>query len=196
LIGRNQTLRELCVDLNDSDDFIWVECDLNSEISAACARLRLSLAEGQIYELNPAAEDFVSRSGELIEQGLLITVDYGASRDDLLSDPHRFAGTLRAFRRHQFADDALASPGEQDLTTTVDWTALQEAGTRSGFDNLRLERLDKFLLAEGLLEALALASKKMAHPADVINLQTGAREMIRPDGLAASFQVLIQRKKF
>jgi SAM-dependent MidA family methyltransferase len=56
--------------------------------------------------------------------------------------------------------------------------------------------LDKFLLNEGLLEALSSLADQMTHPADVINLQTGAREMIRPDGLAASFQVLIQRKRY
>jgi SAM-dependent MidA family methyltransferase len=156
--------------------------------------MRLSLAEGQIYELNLAAADFVSHAAGLLNRGLLITVDYGASRDELLSAPNRFNGTLRAFRRHQFADDPLANPGGQDLTTTVDWTAMQEAGARCGFENLRLERLDKFLLNEGLLEALSSLADQMTHPADVINLQIGAREMIRPDGLAASFQVLIQRK--
>lgn len=194
IIGRRQSLRQLCVDLTEKGDFTWVEGDLGREAAEACERMRLSLAEGQIYELNVAAENFVSRSAELLKRGLLITVDYGASRDDLLSAPHRFAGTLRAFRRHHFADDALANPGGQDLTTTVDWTAMQEAGTRSGFENLRLERLDKFLLNEGLLEALSRLSGQMTHPADLINLQTGAREMIRPDGLAASFHVLIQRK--
>lgn len=194
LIGRNQTLRELCVDLNETGDFIWVEGDLNNKISEVCARMRLSLAEGQIYELNLAAEDFVSRSAEILNHGLLITVDYGASRDDLLSAPHRFAGTLRSFRRHQFADDPLANPGEQDLTTTVDWTGMQEAGASCGFDNLRLERLDKFLLEEGLLEILSALGSRTFETADRFNLNVGAREMISPEGLAASFQVLIQRK--
>jgi len=194
VIGRGQTLKQLGVDLTEKGDFVWAECDLNNEIAEVCATMRLSLAEGQIYELNPGAAAFVSRAAELLNRGLLITVDYGASRDELLSAPNRFAGTLRGFRRHQFADDALANPGEQDLTTTIDWTAMQEAGRRSGFENLRLERLDKFLLNEGLLAALSSLADQLTHPADVINLQTGAREMIRPDGLAASFQVLIQRK--
>jgi len=196
VIGRSQTLKQLGVGLTESGDFVWVECALNNEITEACARMQLNLAEGQIYELNLAAEDFVARAAGLLNRGLLITVDYGASRDELLGAPNRFAGTLRGFRQHQFADDALANPGGQDLTTTVDWTAMQEAGTRCGFENPGLERLDKFLLNEGVLEALSSLADQMTHPADVINLQTGAREMIRPDGLAASFQVLIQRKSY
>ena len=163
-------------------------------ISAACARRGLHLTEGQIYELNLAAEDLVSRAAALLDHGLLITVDYGASRDELLNAPHRFAGTLRAFRGHQFADDALANPGAQDLTTSVDWTAIQEAGARSGLETLRFERLDQFLLSEGLLEVLSALSSETADTADFFKLTTGAREMISPVGLAASFQVLVQRK--
>jgi len=195
VIGRKQTLKELCVGLNQAGNFTWVECDLNDEMSQHCARIGLRLAEGQIFELNLAAQDFVSRAASLLNQGLLITVDYGASRDELLNAPHRFGGTLRGFRRHQFADDALAGPGSQDLTTTVDWNEMQEAGARSGFEILRFQQLDQFLLSEGLLDVLLDLSSETIDTADVFNLNAGAREMISPEGLAASFQVLIQRKE-
>src|SRR5262245_39403349 len=194
VIGRNGKLKLLCVGLSETSDFVWVECDLHGDVSEYCDRIGLRLHEGQIFEVNLEAERFIARAAALIERGLLITVDYGASRDELLNDPNRFAGTLRAFRRHQMVNNVLADPGTQDLTTTIDWTWMQECGVSYGFENLRLERLDRFLLSEGLLEALLSASNRMTHAADVVNLQTGAREMIRPDGLAASFQVLIQRK--
>jgi SAM-dependent MidA family methyltransferase len=88
----------------------------------------------------------------------------------------------------------LAAPGEQDLTTTVDWTQIKEAGERAGLRVVRLERLDQFLLSEGLLQRL---SEMLAHTHDqveAVRLSTGAREMIMPHGLAASFQVLVQEK--
>jgi SAM-dependent MidA family methyltransferase len=194
LVGRGEGLRQLCISVNEAGEFVWVEGDLTDKVAAYCADIELHLSEGQVFEVNLHAEDFLSRVAALLNKGLVITVDYGATRDELLNAPDRFAGTLRAFHRHQFVNNVLANPGTQDLTTTVDWTAMQEAGARCGFENLRLERLDKFLLNEGLLEALSSLADQMTHAADVINLQTGAREMIRPDGLAASFQVLIQRK--
>ena len=194
VIGRGGGLKELCVGLNEVNDFIWVEGDLSDAISQACARLGLRLGDGQIFELNLATEEFVSRASSSLDRGFLITVDYGASRDELLNAPHRYKGTLRSFHKHQFVDDVLAAPGTQDLTTTVDWTEIEDCGVRHGFRNIQLERLDRFLLAEGLLETLSSMSERMTHPADRINLATGAREMVRPDGLAASFQVLIQRK--
>jgi len=192
VIGRGDGLRELCVGTDEIDNFVWVECELNSRVAEYCKRINLHLTEGQVYEINLEAGDFVSRAASLLKRGLLIMVDYGASRHELIS---RYEGTLRAFRRHQFIDDVLANPGGQDLTTTVDWTQLQEAGAVYGLEQLRFERLDQFLLNEGLLETHSTMANQLGKPADVVNLQLGAREMIRPDGLASSFQVLIQRKE-
>jgi SAM-dependent MidA family methyltransferase len=194
VIGRGGNLRELCVGLNESNSFVWIESDLSERVAQHCRRIQLRLAEGQIAEVNLAAEDFVSRAASLIDQGFLITVDYGAERNNLLTAPNRFAGTLRAFAEHRMATDIFANPGEQDITTTIDWTQIQEAGSGSGFENLRLEPLDQFLVSEGLLEELATATANTGNSVEALRLRTGARDLIRPDGMAASFQVLVQRK--
>jgi SAM-dependent MidA family methyltransferase len=186
--------KELCVDVTEAGEFVWVESDLSEEVAEYCERAGLRLFDGQIYEVNLGAEQFVAHAGDLLKNGLLITVDYGASRDELLTTPHRFKGTLRAFRRHQISDQILANPGSQDLTTNVDWTQLMEAGARSGFETLRFERLDQFLLHEGLPEILLTITNRITDAAAIASLQVSARDMIRPDRLAASFQVLIQRK--
>jgi SAM-dependent MidA family methyltransferase len=137
----------------------------------------------------------VRRAGDLLESGLLITVDYGAERHELLNDPNRFKGTLRSFRRHNFGKDVLSDPGAQDLTSTVDWTQLVEAGERNGFETLRLERLDKFLLAEGAIDELTNAAQTTGDEAELFNFNASAREMILPTGMASYFQVLVQRKR-
>ena len=129
-----------------------------------------------------------------IREGLLITVDYGAERHELLSDPNRFGGTLRAFRKHQFVDDLLSSPGECDLTTTIDWTQIIEAGRRHGFETLRFQRLNEFLGGEGVLGELMSAACLTKDPAEQFKLNRYALELMKPDGMAAAFQVLVQRK--
>ena len=196
VIGRKGGLRELYVSTNNRDEFVWVESELQERVAEYCARTELRLAEGQIAEVNLEAENFVSRAASLCEAGFLITVDYGAERSELLASPHRFNGTLRGFSRHQIADDVLAKPGDQDLTTTVDWTQLREAGERNGLETLRLERLDQFLLSEGLLDELATAATNTENSVEALRLQTSARELIMPGGMAASFQVLVQRKNY
>jgi SAM-dependent MidA family methyltransferase len=144
--------------------------------------------------VNLEAEDFVARAASLLDRGLLITVDYGAERNDLLSDPNRLSGTLRSFRKHQISEDVLSQPGEQDLTTTVDWTQVREAGARNGLETLRLEQLDQFLLIEDALEQIMSVSDRLTDHVELFNFNAGAREMIMPDGMAAHFQVLVQRK--
>jgi SAM-dependent MidA family methyltransferase len=189
---RERKLRELCVGLNENK-FVWVECDPHSRVAEFCRRARLRPDEGRIVEINLEAEDFVARAASLLDRGFVITVDYGAERDELLNAPHRYEGTLRAFHRHQLVIDALSHPGEQDLTTTVDWTQIKDAGALVGLETLRHERLDQFLLQEGLLEELEVLASKLSD-SDALRFRTGAREMIMPHGLAASFQVLVQKK--
>lgn len=193
VIKRDGSLRQLFVGLNESD-FVWVESDLEVSIAEYCARARLQLSEGQIAEINLDAERFVARSAGLLDCGYVIAVDYGAERNDLLSDPNRHQGTLRAFRRHQFVNDVLARPGEQDLTTTIDWTQIREAGDRAGLQTLRLERLDQFLLGQGLLSVLMEIVTSTTNAAEALYLTTSSRELILPTGMAASFQVCVQEK--
>jgi SAM-dependent MidA family methyltransferase len=194
VVGRSGKLRELRVGLNGENEFIWIEGELSGDVAEYCGRIRLQLGEGQIYEVNIGAEEFISRAAQVIGEGLLITVDYGADRNTLLNDPNRFQGTLRAFHKHNFVDDLLVRPGEHDLTTTVDWTQIQEAGARFGLEPLRLQRLDEFLLDEGALDELVRTANDIHDPVELLNFNAAARELIMPNGMAAAFQVLVQRK--
>ena len=193
VIGRGGALKELHVGLGDAGQFTWVECELDGPVAEYCDQIKLKLADGQIYEVNLRAEQFLALAAKSISEGLLITVDYGAERRELLSDPNRFSGTLRAFRRHRFVDDILAHPGEYDLTTTVDWTQIMEAGQRYGLETLRFQQLNEFLGGEDVLSEV-LTSRPVADPAEQLKLNRDALELIKSDGMAAAFQVLVQRK--
>jgi SAM-dependent MidA family methyltransferase len=185
-------LQELRVGISPTQ-FVWVQSDPDQRVEDYCRRARIYLKEGQVAEINFAAEDFVAHAASILERGFVITVDYGAERADLLDAPHRHQGTLRGFQRHRLVDDALSNPGEQDLTTTIDWTQVIEAGAVAGLEVLRFERLDQFLLDAGLLEELETRAGQLTH-AEGLRLRTSARELILPNGLAASFQVLVQAK--
>ena len=193
VVMRDGRLRQLYVGL-DQNVFVWVESDLEQSIADYCDRIDLRLAEGQIFEINLDAESFIARMAGLLDRGYVITVDYGAARKDLLIDRGRHDGTLRAFRRHQFGDNVLAKPGQQDLTTTIDWTQITEAGERAGLKTIRFDQLDQFLIAEGLLDRLGDITRSVTDSAEAMRLTTSARELILPTGMAASFQVLVQKK--
>ena len=193
ITSRGGELRSLCVALNNEDQFVWTEADLDPLIADYCQRTQIQLDEGQITEISPDAESFVMRAAGLLDRGFVITVDYGDERDALLNNPYRRQGTLRAAWHHQICQDVLQRPGCRDLTTTIDWTQMREAGDKAGLRAIRHERLDQFFIREGLLDVLQELTET-AGEAESTDLRAGAREMIMPDGMAASFQVLVQEK--
>jgi SAM-dependent MidA family methyltransferase len=122
-----------------------------------------------------------------------VTVDYGETASELYDPERRGTGSLRAFSQHRIEDDLLQFPGEQDLTSSLCWSDLIATGEREGLETIELQRLDQFLIQNGILEELEAAIRQHGGPA-VSQLALGAREMILPGGMAGSFQVLVQRK--
>lgn len=191
---RDGRLQEFYVDLGPNEDFQWVVKEPSTpRLAEYFNDLRIVLAEGQIAEVNLEIDEWLREIGKL-RAGFVIAVDYGADAADLYSANANQQGTLRGFQRHKFVDDLLAQPGEHDLTTTVDWSSVKSAATRHGFEVVELTRQDKFLLARGFLEQLGFELRDCESEVERLRTSTAAREMILPDGMAASFQVLVLKK--
>ena len=152
----------------------------------------IELAPRQIIEINLAIDSWLRRVSATLEQGFLITVDYGAEAGELYDVTLRPAGTLRGFSRHGFVEDLLAESGEYDLTSSVNWTQVKSVGERLGWKVIDFASQDKFLLNAGLLDQLQYRLDRAETEAEKLSLTTGAREMILPGGMASSFQVLVQ----
>lgn len=195
VVVRGGRLRELYVCEGEGGGFVWVEDEPSTpRLAAHFEGLGLAPAEGQLAEVCLEVEGWFARAASLGGRGFVLTVDYGDDARALLDAPHRRCGTLRAFAGHRLVEDLLASPGEQDLTATVNWTQAVKAGEAAGLETVALERLDAFLMKAGLLEQLERECALAGDAAEVAALRLGAREMILPGGMAASFQVLIQKK--
>jgi SAM-dependent MidA family methyltransferase len=188
-------LRELYVALDHRDEFAWVTGSLSTpQLAEYFKVVGVELThEGQVADVNLAIARWLSEAAKCLSRGYLITVDYGAEATDLYTAPERRQGTLRAFRRHEFRDP-LADPGQNDLTTTVDWTYVKRLGEKVGLEIIDFQRQDQFLLHAGLLEELELMTDQAEDEAENTRLRTSAREMILPAGMASSFQVLVQKK--
>ncbi|MEO8434121.1 MAG: SAM-dependent methyltransferase [Pyrinomonadaceae bacterium] len=158
------------------------------------AASEIKLAEGQVAEVNLKIEEWLTQAAAKLDQGYLITVDYGADAVDLYNSAARFAGTLRSYYQHRLIEDVLGRPGEQDITSTVNWTFVERVTRRLGLKTIKFERQDKFLLEAGLLEELEWQSWRATTEAEKLRLSVAAREMILPSGMASSFQVLVQRR--
>ena len=195
VVMREGELREMCVGVGEDEKFVWVEQKPSTpRLVEHFTRMGVSLAEGHLAEVNLDAEDWLKRAARTVGRGFIFSVDYGDEAGSLFGAPHRREGTLRAFRNHELVEDILREPGEQDLTTTINWTHIRSVGEVEGLETVALERLDAFLLRAGLLEQLERETAQAADDTEVARLRLDAREMILPGGMASHFQVLVQKK--
>jgi SAM-dependent MidA family methyltransferase len=189
-------LLEFFVDVNDRGEFVWCAQSVTKlKLRQYFEEFNVRLAEGQIAEVNLEAGSWMRTAAKLLERGYLIAVDYGAQADSLYSASERPTGTLRSFFKHQLSNDVLLHPGEKDITSSVNWSDVIRTGEGAGLKTIRFERQDQFLMREGLLEELELQVQETSEESERMSLRTSAREMILPNGMAASFQVLVQQKR-
>ncbi|HKO42017.1 MAG TPA: SAM-dependent methyltransferase [Pyrinomonadaceae bacterium] len=191
-------LKEFFVDVDVNGNFVWIlDSPSTTRLQAHVDLCATVVNEGQIVEISLELENWIATIAGSLKEGFVVSVDYGARAADLLAsspDHPRFAGTLRGFRKHAFVDDVLANPGAQDLTATVNWTAVEKLGELHQLRVIDFKPQDGFLIDAGLLDQLEIESRNAIGDADRLRLSTTAREMILPDGMAAKFQVMIQRK--
>lgn len=189
-------LCEQFVDVDRAGAFTWVaQRPSDTRLAETLRQLGAVLREGQQAEINLAAEDWLKKIAGMLASGFVVTVDYGAESQALYDPALRFGGTLRSIRQHALTENVLDGPGEQDITSHVNWTQLIEAGVEANLKAVEFKRQDQFLLDAGILDQLESLASNAASQADVVALRLGARELMMPDRMGASFQVLVQEKR-
>jgi SAM-dependent MidA family methyltransferase len=121
--------------------------------------------------------------------GAMLFVDYGHARGEYYQ-PQRRDGTLRAFRQHHLVEDVFAHPGLQDITASVDFTALAEAGVGAGFEFAGYCSQASFLLGNRLAENLAVAESRAAGEVARHNLRQQAKLLTLPSEMGERFQAM------
>jgi SAM-dependent MidA family methyltransferase len=156
-------------------------------------RLRVKLAEGQIIEVSLDAVDWLGQISDAIAEGHLVTIDYGDIAAHLYGQD-RIKGTLRAFHRHRLIDSPLERIGEQDITASVNFTALIEYGADSGLRLVSFERQSAFLIRMGLIDRIALMESGSAGDISGMKARLALKNLFVPGGVSDNFRVLIQEK--
>ncbi|HEX8817994.1 MAG TPA: SAM-dependent methyltransferase, partial [Terriglobales bacterium] len=127
-----------------------------------------------------------------IEQGVLIAIDYGYTRQEQLAGGGR--GTLAAFRRHTESSDPYEAPGEQDITAHVNFTALADATVRQGMIVNPLITQAQFLLGVGEQNQFADAFEECRLPQERAKRALQLKHLITPEGMGETFRVLVASK--
>jgi len=171
----------------DGEKFVWEKIQ-NSEFRIQNSELEAILPDNYTIEVSPAAESWWREAAGVLENGKLLTMDYGLAADELFS-PARTNGTLRAYFRHHLNDDILANVGRQDLTAHVNFPAIQKVGEENGLITEQFCAQSKFLT-----EILARAAKSNSFGewdgSDTRQFQT----LTHPEHLGRAFRVLVQSR--
>ena len=142
-------LLEVCVAVGDGVP-VFVEMEpSNPELERFVERCGVTIPDGHRFEVALAAESFVARVAAMFERGCATFVDYGDSAEGLAARPE---GSLVAYSAAGVDDRVLEAPGEKDITTHANWTAVTRACERAGLRPSPLKKQRDVLVDLGLHE--------------------------------------------
>ncbi|MCD9024452.1 class I SAM-dependent methyltransferase [Cohnella silvisoli] len=147
------------------------------------------LLDNQTIEVNLDAADWVADLASRLDRAMLVFIDYGDETEELIT-PHRMDGTLLCYYKHRAHNDPYLLPGEQDLTTHVNFSHIRRVAVHSGWKELRYGTQKKFLVESGILEKLSAHSlTDPFHP--TVRRNRAIRQLLLSDGMSELFKVQI-----
>jgi len=186
-------MKEIFVGFRDGH-FVDVAAPVSTcAITEYFAAQDVTLHEGQHAEAALEACDWISEVGRRLGRGYVLTIDYGHPAAELFDEHHK-RGTLLAYQNHRVSEEFYTSPGEQDLTAHVNFTALETWGKRSGLETVRCTSQTAFLLALGQGNEFADLYDEGETEAERVRSRLQLKTLIYPEGMGEQFQVLVQRK--
>ncbi|WP_424682028.1 class I SAM-dependent methyltransferase [Frateuria sp. YIM B11624] len=147
-------------------------------------------ADGYRSEVLPQLPYWIQAVAGTLTAGVMLFVDYGYVRREYYL-PERSDGTLMAHYRHHAHNDPLHWPGLNDLTASVDFTALAEAGNSAGFGVAAYLPQAQFLLASGLQAAFEQAHAQAGDDFARHRLAQEVRRLTMPEQMGERFQAML-----
>jgi SAM-dependent MidA family methyltransferase len=143
-------------------------------------------------EINLEALKWINEISACLKKGYIITIDYGYSGAELYCDRHS-QGTIVCYHNHSVNDCPYEHIGRQDITSHVNFSALDHWGMKSGLFSCGFTNQASFLLGLGLNEYL---TQSMNHAKNFSDLKRNAllKYMLLID-MGDKYKVLIQQKE-
>ena len=149
-------------------------------------------AEGERAEVALVGQRVMAEVASQIEQGFVVTIDYGYTRDEQLAGRHR--GTVTAYRHHSVSANPYEAPGEQDITAHVNFTALAAAAEKTGMLAQPLLTQSQFLMGIGEANQFADAFEESRLPQERAKVALQLKHLITPAGMGETFHVMVASK--
>ena len=150
--------------------------------------LGAKFADGYRSEILPQLPYWIQAVAGSLTTGVMLFVDYGYVRREFYL-AERDDGTLMAHYRHHAHNDPFYLPGLNDLTASVDFTALAEAGNSAGFDVAAYMPQAQFLIGAGLQQVFEQLDPQNDH--DRYRLSQQVKKLMLPDQMGERFQAML-----
>ncbi|HTV84915.1 MAG TPA: SAM-dependent methyltransferase [Dyella sp.] len=193
LVGRGEIYEEH-IALDGEGRLMRVDRPADMLVAGAVRHVERDLGrafdDGYRSEILPQLPYWIQAIAGSLEAGVMLFVDYGYVRREYYL-PERQDGTLMAHYRHRAHSDPLYLPGLNDLTASVDFTALAEAGNSAGFAVAAYLPQAQFLIAAGLQDVFEQAYADAADEATRYGLAQQVKKLTLPDQMGERFQAML-----
>ncbi len=186
LINQTDGFKELGVDCQD-DKLVWQVLKhpyTNDKIS-----IPVEVSHGYITEVNDRARAWIESLSEIMNKGVVLLIDYGMGRDEYFH-PQRNEGTLRCYYQHKANDNPFEHIGDQDITTSVNFSDIAEQAFECGFTLSGYATQALFLISLGIDEYLLNEKDENKR----ISLAQQIKQLVLPSAMGESFKVLALSK--
>lgn len=199
IIVQDQQLQEIYITLDSEVKFKEIIAELSTEKITDYFKLididlcYNSYPERYRTEVNLAALDWIKTLVTKLNQGFILTIDYGYTAQRYYL-PSRKEGTLQCYYQHSHHNDPYLNIGRQDITAHVNFTALQLYGKDWGIDGVGFTQQALFLMALGLGDRISALSQPSNYSiSEILQRRECLHSLIDPMGLG-NFGVLLQSK--
>ncbi len=189
-MNSNGEIREQGVAI-DKGRFVWRQQPADDQMQRAVSRLRQATGDwpdGYRSEYNPNLGGWLRTLSDHLAAGAMLLIDYGYPRSEYYH-PQRSDGTLLCHYRQRASENPFWYPGLQDITASVDFTAVAEAGVETGLALAGYTSQAWFLLANGL-EMLYQQALETADEQQRLMLSKQIKLLTLPAEMGERFQVI------
>jgi SAM-dependent MidA family methyltransferase len=181
---RDGSIQEIFVGLQEGQFVEILDAPSIPEITKRVQTFLPLLPDGYRGEVNTGLAKWASLQAETLNAGWLIAIDYGFDRKTLYK-PERVAGSLRTYKQHTLGVYPFRNIGRQDLTAHVDFSAVDESLTETGFVHGGTVKLVDFLQNLGLTTLMQAPEHTGAPRATRRVEETRLRSLVNPSGIGA-----------
>jgi SAM-dependent MidA family methyltransferase len=182
------------IDANGNGAFVRTDRPSDPLVAGAVRHLQRRLGrefeDGYRSEVLPQLPWWLEAIAGEQTRGAALFIDYGYVRREFYR-PERRDGTLLCHYRHRAHAEPLVLPGLQDVTASVDFTALAEAGIGAGFELASYAFQSEFLIAAGLDAVFAAARDGAPDEAARYALAQQVKRLTLPGEMGERFQAML-----